>query len=255
MGTGKRWIAGLLAVLLVIQGFSVTDLTPISMQKAYADTIKQPVHKSDFKEAEAKEKQKASPAETNTKTKNSADVGKLSGNSIAASNSNRTDKKLSPISYSNYPESNSILPYTQQKTSAVLHDGGTVEAADTQESVTPSAITIPSNINVASTDTEMTVSWDAVAGAQSYDVSFDGNIITNTIETSCTLSGIIPNTQHALKIRAVTAEGSSDWCSEIYRTTLLSSPTNLASEVYGISVSLSWDSVSGASGYEYTGII
>lgn len=156
MNTGKRLIASVLAVLLMLQGLGTVDSSQIGIQKAYADTIKQPVPKANIRSEAPKGKQTASATDSTPKSKDSVNIKKLSGSSrTEAANTN----KKPPISYSNYLESDPSLQYTQQKTPdkqgdlAALSAKGFTETADSipadiQEALTPAAISIPSNINI-----------------------------------------------------------------------------------------------------------
>lgn len=109
---------------------------------------------------------------------------------------------------------------------------------------------VPQNINVASTDTTITVSWEAVEGAQGYDIYVDDVIEGNVIGTSYTDEGLVPGTQHNYRVRAVTGGVPGNFSAQITGTTLLSLPGNITATSDQTQVTLSWDVVEGATGYE-----
>ncbi|MCX2745622.1 S8 family serine peptidase [Mangrovivirga sp. M17] len=72
---------------------------------------------------------------------------------------------------------------------------------------------------VASSDVtynSFTVSWNAVTGADSYDVELNGSIVVdNSNTTSVNLTGLSANTTYAVRVRSNCSGGSSAYSSEI----------------------------------------
>ncbi len=189
----------------------------------------------------------------------------------------------------------------------------------------PSTESIPTNVNVETTDKTLTVRWDAVAGAESYDVSLnDDDNITNVTSPNHTYDTLESNTQYTVKVRAVSQSGKgligdlncdntvdaldlalikkyitdpsydfpaeddmwaadvngdnsidaidlalfqkrmldpnytfpkspfikSEWSTGVSKYTLLATPDNLAISTSGSSTNLTWNAVIGATGYE-----
>ena len=71
----------------------------------------------------------------------------------------------------------------------------------------------PTNVRALGiTTNQMTIAWDSMARATSYDVNFNGNIF-NTTSTSRVFSGLEPNVQHNFSVRAKSESGNSDFSS------------------------------------------
>ena len=110
-------------------------------------------------------------------------------------------------------------------------------------------LNIPGNVSAAATDKTLTVSFDAVEGAESYDISINGDI-TNTTQNRFVFNELSPNTLYSIKVRAVNAGGCGEWSTGVEKYTLLSTPVNIKATPSAISIDLSWEAVEGASGYE-----
>lgn len=113
-----------------------------------------------------------------------------------------------------------------------------------------SAPQVPVPIAEVSNDTIM-VNWDEVADAASYDVEVDGVVVNVGEKTYITYTGLNPNTSHNYRIRAKNVVGNSNWSDTLEVTTyILPTPSNLIGDPEETSVTLSWDEVSGATGYD-----
>ena len=67
---------------------------------------------------------------------------------------------------------------------------------------------VPANLReVDKSDDYITVGWDAVDGAASYDVLVDGTLFTNIKATNYTQDGLHFSTDHTYQVRSVDAEG------------------------------------------------
>lgn len=118
----------------------------------------------------------------------------------------------------------------------------------------------PDNITATATNTSITVTWDAVADATSYDIELDGAVINNGMLTAYTHSGLNPGTQHTYRIRANNAGGPGNWSAPITKSTTPNSsyvPLNINTAATSTSVIVTWDAAAGATGYdiEVDGII
>lgn len=65
------------------------------------------------------------------------------------------------------------------------------------------------------TSSEVTIAWDAVAEAVTYDVLVDGNVYRNILDTSYQHLGLNYLTEYTYQVRAVNADGYSDWSGEL----------------------------------------
>ena len=118
---------------------------------------------------------------------------------------------------------------------------------------------IPGNVRIISvTDTSVTLEWNAVSEANGYNVyrsnSANGAYTKiNTIVVSgatFTNTGVSPYTSYWYKVSAITVGVESALSSPALGTTLLSAPGNVqVTSVTDASVSLAWNTLSGASGY------
>lgn len=74
--------------------------------------------------------------------------------------------------------------------------------AGTQLSSIKAAVSIPTNVVVKATDKTLTVSWDAVTGAESYDISLNDDCKKVT-GLKYTYENLQPDTKYTVKVRAV----------------------------------------------------
>jgi hypothetical protein len=101
------------------------------------------------------------------------------------------------------------------------------------------------------TSSTVSLAWDPVSGATSYNVYMDGAVKKSGLtNTSTTVSGIAPGSTHNFQVTAVNV-GESDLSQPVSATTPLDAPTNLkASNVQPTSFTLTWDALPGAASYE-----
>lgn len=115
---------------------------------------------------------------------------------------------------------------------------------------------------------KLTLKWDAVSGAASYTVACwaDGTdeskaaLVEKIDGTACTLDKLTPETKYNAKVKAVAGRTAtdSDWLAKASATTAeasqgkLDAPANLKAEPGFSTVALTWDAVSGATGYSVT---
>ncbi|WP_051070804.1 discoidin domain-containing protein, partial [Streptococcus entericus] len=72
----------------------------------------------------------------------------------------------------------------------------------------PTNVVVPEN---GTSPTAITVAWDAVEGAESYEVERDGTIFTNILTPTWTFDGFAYGTPHTFRVRAVNTAGVSEW--------------------------------------------
>ena len=114
----------------------------------------------------------------------------------------------------------------------------------------------PSGLSATATSTSITLSWDAAAGAASYDVKqgATGTATAVSSGTSHMFSGLTANTAYTLYARAKNSGGASDWASLSPTTAPL--PPYVAPDLLGLSrlssshIELKWTNAVGATGYE-----
>lgn len=111
----------------------------------------------------------------------------------------------------------------------------------------------PENVTTLAASDSVTVTWDAVTGATDYEVMADNVVVYQGAGTSFTLTGLVPATQHSVSVRARNAGGASPWSS--VKTVLTSSglagvPENLSCSSTTNAAILTWNPVTGASGYD-----
>ena len=61
----------------------------------------------------------------------------------------------------------------------------------------------------------LTPSWDAVQGADYYELQFEGQLYSTIQQTRYTIDGLQPKGDYEIKVRAVNAEGASEWTPKI----------------------------------------
>lgn len=117
----------------------------------------------------------------------------------------------------------------------------------------PDPPSIPQYIDVIPTQTEIQIKWESVLQATAYDIEINGNVIENINTTSHIHKDLVPLTDHTYRIRAKNVGGISEWSQIVKATTLPyppAEPTNITAQPTKTSVTLNWDKVEGADGYE-----
>lgn len=109
----------------------------------------------------------------------------------------------------------------------------------------------PNSIGTLPEDTNITISWSAVEGAEGYEVEIDGALVTTTVQAVYfRYEGLEPDTRHSYKVRTVKGEARSEWSPEVPCRTLLSAPENLCAESGRDSITLTWTTTPVAVAYE-----
>lgn len=109
---------------------------------------------------------------------------------------------------------------------------------------------IPANVTASAIERTVTISWDPVISAITYDVML-GNEINTTYQTAIIINGVIPGT-YTYKVRANNASASSPYSSAKSITVKypLSTPANVAAVATADSITVSWDAVPRATLYD-----
>ena len=111
-------------------------------------------------------------------------------------------------------------------------------------------LAVPKNLTTRTTATSITLTWNAVDGSTGYDVEADGVVIDNGVNTTYTNTGLQPGTNHVYRVRARNAAGTGEWSTNISTITLPAVPVNVIATATTNSITLTWDAVDGASGYD-----
>ncbi|MCX7920800.1 MAG: hypothetical protein N3B21_02065 [Clostridia bacterium] len=107
------------------------------------------------------------------------------------------------------------------------------------------------NISAQAEDRVITITWGKDPNAELYDIQFDGIYIENIRGNSITQSGLQPATQHTFSIKAKNAAGETGWNVPVSVSTfLLGTPQELRTVETDNSITLVWDSIPQATGYE-----
>ncbi|MCM1056092.1 MAG: DUF6531 domain-containing protein [Firmicutes bacterium] len=136
--------------------------------------------------------------------------------------------------------------YTYQVRAKNASEVGTYSDARTVSTV-PSA-PASSGVSAVAGNDSVTVSWGAVAGAESYDVLFNGTV-HNVKTNSATIAGLTANTSYTYQIRVRNADGAGSYSSA---KTIRTAPDVPAATAVSATnrVTVSWSAVSGASSYD-----
>lgn len=116
-------------------------------------------------------------------------------------------------------------------------------------------LAVPGNVRASAETNAVTISWNSVSGATSYDVLFD-NVVTNVTGTSKRYTGLTANSRHSYAVRAKSQNVTGSYSTTQYVTTLQApvqyptTPTGIKKSADGTTATISWNSVSNATGYE-----
>lgn len=117
------------------------------------------------------------------------------------------------------------------------------------------------NVKASAGEERVTVSWDTVSGATSYEVQYkestkeDWTDFTGTITgNSCVVRGLINDTEYNFQVRAKNSTDTSGWSSSVSATpkeadAVPEAPGNVEASAGNASVTVSWDLVDGANSY------
>ncbi|WP_127534202.1 fibronectin type III domain-containing protein [Paenibacillus kobensis] len=111
----------------------------------------------------------------------------------------------------------------------------------------------PSNVSIAPLQTEATVTWDAVALADSYDVEADGIVYHAGAVPSYTHKGLLAKTEHTYRVRAINAGGIGEWSAPVQTRTLPYpplAPVGIKGKPLMNQITVSWDEATETDRYE-----
>src|SRR5690606_24257437 len=97
----------------------------------------------------------------------------------------------------------------------------------TEVLVESTGVGVPHNLSGIPSDTSISLSWDAVSGADSYDLGIDGEIITGLFTTMYLHENVLPNSEYTYRVRAKNKKGAGNWSDSITINTLPSTPMNI----------------------------
>lgn len=107
----------------------------------------------------------------------------------------------------------------------------------------------PENTSGITNENSVTISWEAVPDATSYDILINGKVY-NATGSSKTITGLSPNTSYSYQVRVNNENGSSSYSTAKSVKTSPSRPTIPKATASENSVTLSWDMVIGATSYD-----
>ena len=144
----------------------------------------------------------------------------------------------------------SLQPKTTYRYKICCKNADGISAYSTERQVTTLAQVpaMPSGITKKSTDTSVTISWNAISNAASYDLMFGGRVY-NVTTTSKTFTGLNANTGYKYRVRAKNSYGLSAYSAEQTVTTAPKAPTSISAVSTENTVTVSWNNVTGATGY------
>lgn len=108
----------------------------------------------------------------------------------------------------------------------------------------------PVNLQATATDSAITLTWDPVIGAKGYDVEVDGTVISNGLELIFVHPNLLPFTEHEYRVRARSEGGIGPWSDKVTAVTALGVPSNIRFETTTDTITVRWDPVAGATGYD-----
>lgn len=108
----------------------------------------------------------------------------------------------------------------------------------------------PVNLSGTAESTALGIKWDMVAGAAGYEIELDGEVIDNGMNNTYYRSGLPSGKEYLLRVRAYGKGGYGEWSEAVSVKTLVGHPQNIVTASSGNSILISWDEVSGATGYD-----
>ena len=153
---------------------------------------------------------------------------------------------------------NSVYCFTVTAVNAEKESAKSAEACATTFEATPDAPAAPTNLKAeAVTDATINLTWDAVEGAEEYNIYGDGEYIGTLAQTGADITDLEANTQYCFTVTAVNKGGESEHSNEACATTMdegndekPAGPQNLTvMALIHNELRLSWDAVEGATKY------
>ena len=122
----------------------------------------------------------------------------------------------------------------------------------------PNAPHEPTSLFGTSTENEVSVMFNSVDHADSYEIEIDGQVIKNITTTSYEHTGLQPSTEHSYRVRAINITGKSEWSRPFTTSTLEELPdgqepmalTNIGAIVTNRTITISWEAVAVEATYQ-----
>ena len=128
---------------------------------------------------------------------------------------------------------------------------------DSSSSSSATTLSPPSDLTAAGAASQVTLDWTAVSGASSYTVYWDNSTgvsssstaITSVSTDNYTHSSLDNGTTYYYKVATVDSAGTGTLSSEVNAATPLPAPDNLSASGANNTITLTWNTVSGATSY------
>ena len=142
--------------------------------------------------------------------------------------------------------------------SSSSNDDTTSSNDGTTSSSTDTTLSAPNNLTATGSAGQVILDWTALSGASSYTVFWDNSTgvsssstaITSLTTDNYTHSGLDNGTIYYYKVAAIDSAGTAGvLTSEVSAATPLPAPDNLSASGSNNTITLTWDSVSGATSY------
>lgn len=108
----------------------------------------------------------------------------------------------------------------------------------------------PANVNISAESRRIIISWDEVAGAISYDIEMDGDIVEKHENLYFIHSGLEPKTSHQYRIRARTDSEQGEWSELLTAVTTIGVPEGIEINATTTEITIKWGKVEGAESYD-----
>jgi hypothetical protein len=111
-------------------------------------------------------------------------------------------------------------------------------------------VAVPLNLEFSYGTDSITVQWDTVPGADTYEIEVDGDLTTLGTEPTFVHEGVIPGTEHIYRVRALREGVSGDWTESVTKALAAQIPGNVTAVPSSNAIALTWDPVIDAVGYD-----
>ena len=108
----------------------------------------------------------------------------------------------------------------------------------------------PANLEFSAESSKISIGWDEVSGAETYDIEVDGSIIEGIANLFFVHSQLEPDTTYQYRIRAADGPDISEWSTAVAVRTTIGIPENIEAQASTADITLSWDAVDGAISYD-----